>query len=109
MNEIGRKLAHTVAELASVRQHQENPADHHGARGGGQKPHFFNFFFITPRSPERRPESKQTTQTKNAALSDTTRRQLRGISDTNATCRVLIGHDTGGKCYCGEVAGLLWE
>ena len=27
--------AHTVAELASARQHQENPADHHGARGGG--------------------------------------------------------------------------
>ena len=24
MNEIGRKLAHTVAELASARQHQEN-------------------------------------------------------------------------------------
>ena len=33
MNEISRKPAHTVAELASARQHQENPADHHGARG----------------------------------------------------------------------------
>ena len=36
MNEISRKPAHTVTELASARQHQENPADHHGARGGGQ-------------------------------------------------------------------------
>ena len=35
MNEISRKPAHTVTELASARQHQENPADHHGARGGG--------------------------------------------------------------------------
>jgi len=37
MNEIGRKPAQTVTELASARQHQENenPADHHGARGGG--------------------------------------------------------------------------
>ena len=25
MNEISRKPAHTVAELASARQHQENP------------------------------------------------------------------------------------
>ena len=25
-----------MTELASARQHQENPADHHGARGGGQ-------------------------------------------------------------------------
>ena len=32
MNEISRKPAHTVTELASARQHQENPADHHGAR-----------------------------------------------------------------------------
>ena len=30
-----RKPAHTVAELASARQHQGNSADHHGARGGG--------------------------------------------------------------------------
>ena len=30
MNEIRRKPAHTVTELASDRQHQENPADHHG-------------------------------------------------------------------------------
>ena len=35
MNEISRKPARTVTELASARQHQENPADHHGARGGG--------------------------------------------------------------------------
>ena len=35
MNEISRKPAHTVTELASARQHQETPADHHGARGGG--------------------------------------------------------------------------
>ena len=35
MNEIGCKPAQTVAELASARQHQENPAGHHGARGGG--------------------------------------------------------------------------
>ena len=28
MNEISLKPAHTVAELASARQHQENPADH---------------------------------------------------------------------------------
>ena len=35
MNEICRKPAHTVTELASAREHQENPADHHGARGGG--------------------------------------------------------------------------
>ena len=34
-HEISRKPAYTVAELASARQHQENPADHHGARGGG--------------------------------------------------------------------------
>jgi hypothetical protein len=38
MNEISRKPAHTVAELASARQHQENPADHHGARKKRQKP-----------------------------------------------------------------------
>ena len=31
----GSKPAHTVTELASARQHPENPADHHGARGGG--------------------------------------------------------------------------
>ena len=36
MNKISRKPAQTVAELASARQHQENPADHHGARGGGE-------------------------------------------------------------------------
>ena len=35
MNEISRKPAHTVAELASARQHQGKLADHHGARGGG--------------------------------------------------------------------------
>ena len=35
MNEISRTPAHTVTELASARQHQETPADHHGARGGG--------------------------------------------------------------------------
>ena len=35
MNEMSRKPAHTVTELASARQHQEHeiPADHHGARG----------------------------------------------------------------------------
>ena len=35
MNEFNRKPAYTVSELASGRQHQENPADHHGARGRG--------------------------------------------------------------------------
>ena len=35
MNEMSRKPAHTVTELASARQHQEKLADHHGARGGG--------------------------------------------------------------------------
>ena len=35
MNKISRKPAHTVAGLACARQHQENPAGHHGARGGG--------------------------------------------------------------------------
>ena len=35
LNEISRKPAQTVVELASARQHQENPAGHHGARGGG--------------------------------------------------------------------------
>ena len=34
MNEISCKPAHTVAELASARQHQESPAGHHGARSG---------------------------------------------------------------------------
>ena len=29
MNEISRKPAHIETELASARQHQENPADHH--------------------------------------------------------------------------------
>ena len=32
-----RKPAHTVAELASTRQHQGKLADHHGARGGGYR------------------------------------------------------------------------
>ena len=32
MNGISRTPAHTVAELESARQHQENPAGHHGAR-----------------------------------------------------------------------------
>ena len=32
MNEIGRKPAHTVTELASARQHQENPSG--GGRSG---------------------------------------------------------------------------
>jgi len=36
MNEISRKPAHTVTELTSARQHQENPAEHHRARGGGK-------------------------------------------------------------------------
>ena len=35
MNEISRKPAHTVAELASALQHQGKLIDHHGARGGG--------------------------------------------------------------------------
>ena len=35
MNEISRRPAHAVAELASTRQHQAKLADHHGARGGG--------------------------------------------------------------------------
>ena len=35
-NEISLKPARTLAELASARQHQENPAGNHGARGGGQ-------------------------------------------------------------------------
>ena len=35
MNEIGLEPAHTVAELASARQHQGKLAGNHGARGGG--------------------------------------------------------------------------
>ena len=37
MNGVIRKPAQTVTELESARQHQENPAVHHGARGGGQR------------------------------------------------------------------------
>ena len=38
MNEISRKPAHTVTELASARQHQKKLAGHHRARGGGHGP-----------------------------------------------------------------------
>ena len=51
MNGISRKPARTVTELASARQHQENPADHHGARGGGQND--------SAASPENCPRKKK--------------------------------------------------
>ena len=35
VGQISLKPARTVAELASARQHQESPAGHHVARGGG--------------------------------------------------------------------------
>jgi hypothetical protein len=35
MNEMSRKPAHTVTELASACQHQEKLAGNHGTRGDG--------------------------------------------------------------------------
>ena len=57
MNEISRKPAHTVAELASARQHQENSADYHLERAVKGK----GFFCLSstgkspPKAEDRRP------------------------------------------------------